>query len=179
MTGVQTCALPILSLDELLQLAGRIGADVPFCVCGGCCLGEGRGERLTPLPFLTQELVVAKPLQSTSTAQAFAAYDCWENPEHPATQEVLYYLKAGEKDRVWPLLKNALEQPCLLPESRALLLALREQGAKAALMTGSGSAVFGVFENGEAGRVEQKLQSAFPKAFVKAAQLQKNGVSFA
>ncbi len=123
--------------DSLLRdIALSVGADVPFFLVGGRAQGEGYGEKLTPLPDRpTQWLVVARPFEGCSTQQAYAQLDAKPYPwrEFPE-QEELY----NDFERV---------APC---GSLDLIERLHILGATGALMTGSGSAVFGVFASEEA-----------------------------
>ncbi len=88
-----------LDADALRGLAARLGSDVPFFVSGGTALGEGRGERLTPLPTPEGEAVVAVPDASRprdKTAQMYGLL----TPEHytdgSATADVERRLNSGE-----------------------------------------------------------------------------------
>lgn len=136
-------AMPAL----LREVAAGIGADVPFCLFGGTALGLGRGEEIYPLVDLPRHfLVIALPPFGVSTREAYAWYD-----DDRA---------AGLRDDVreqqllpvpWPSraaqMINDLEPPVVRrhPEIHTVKMHLKEAGAIAAAMTGSGSAVFGLF----------------------------------
>lgn len=118
------------------DVAVAVGADVPFFLVGGRARGEGYGERLTPLPDLARQCVlVVQPHDRVSTGAAYAALDAkdypWREFSDPDTE--LY----NDFERV---------APCACGE-----LAERMQGfgASGALLSGSGSAVFGLFESEE------------------------------
>ena len=73
-----------LNAAQLEQLAAEIGSDVPFCICGGTALAEGRGEILTPLPEPQEAVIVlAKPQQAVSTAWVYKEFDSLKEPQHP------------------------------------------------------------------------------------------------
>ena len=149
-----------VSTDELLSMAARIGADVPFCMAGGTQLCEGIGDILTSVPSLCGlPLLFIKPHCSISTPWAFSVFDnltpankvC---PEENAALQRFLMPRAGMDpiQRVIdaaPYLNNDLEDVAdreypILSEIRAFLM---DQGAVAARMSGSGSTVFGIFSD--------------------------------
>ncbi len=135
----------------LKEIALRVGADVPFCLHGGTCRCEGVGEILTPFP-LGKRLwfVVAKPNEGVSTRELFARLPL-PRPK-VKTLSAVAALAKGDLYALAPLMQNVLEPAAieLVPEIGALKQKLLDAGAIAAQMTGSGSAVFGLFESEEA-----------------------------
>ncbi len=138
-----------LTAAELRALAEKLGSDVPFCVTGGTMLAEGRGEVLTPLPPLPDcGIVVCRPDFSSSTPELFAALDRQKLRVHPDTEGVLRALEAGDLEGVARRCFNVFEaalsrRPAgLVAETKSALLDL---GALGACMSGTGSAVFGIF----------------------------------
>jgi len=134
-------------VDEktLLEIAAKVGADVPFCLKGGTQRAEGIGEVLTPVRGMKLNLVVAKPAEGVSTKKLFSLLKLPRTM--PETTAALKALSDGNLDALCPLLYNALEEPAieLVPEIGRIKSDLLALGAKAACMSGSGSAVFGVF----------------------------------
>ena len=134
-------------VDEktLLEIAAKVGADVPFCLKGGTQRAEGIGEVLTPVRGMKLHLVVAKPTEGVSTKKLFSLLKLPRTM--PETTAALKALSDGNLDALCPLLYNALEEPAieLVPEIGRIKRDLLALGAKAACMSGSGSAVFGVF----------------------------------
>ena len=134
-------------VDEpaLIEIAAKIGADVPFCLRGGTQRAEGIGEVLTPLNGMKLTLVIAKPAEGVSTKRLFSLLKLPR--EMPDTLAAIRALSEGNLDALCPLLYNALEEPAiaLVPEIGRIKARLLAAGAKAACMSGSGSAVFGVF----------------------------------
>jgi 4-diphosphocytidyl-2-C-methyl-D-erythritol kinase len=153
---------------ELAQLGAELGSDVPFFLCGGTVLGLGRGTELYPLPDLPAlpTLVVSSGVH-ISTAQAYRAlrrdaergaeFGVLPNVTNALTSLVASHILREFQAVVWGLsacrlaqvpLKNDFEQVTFPehPELQQLVRKLRRLGAKPALMTGSGSAVFGIFE---------------------------------
>ena len=135
--------------ETLREIALKVGADVPFCLEGGLCRAEGVGEILTPLSGMPLHFVVTKPKQGVSTGALFSALQL---PRAlPDTVSAMQALADGDLDTLAPHIQNALEAPAeaLVPEIRSSREKLLEQGAVAARMTGSGSAVFGLFRTKE------------------------------
>lgn len=140
--------------DERLREIGlRVGADVPFCVAGGTVLGEGIGEVLTPLPAAPDHrLVVARPLQAANTAEVYRAYD--SHPEEPVRRAgaVVAAIKAGDVTALGGSVGNALTPVTreMVSAVHALETALLEAGALGAAMSGTGTAVYGIFRDPDA-----------------------------
>jgi 4-diphosphocytidyl-2-C-methyl-D-erythritol kinase len=128
------------------DVASRIGADVPYFLSGGTALGLGRGEEIYPLVDLpTHWVVIVQPPYGVSTAEAYAWYDedrgaGLREQREPQILPVPWPTRAAQ-------MINDLEPPVVRrhPEIGALKVLLRESGAVAAAMSGSGSAVFGLF----------------------------------
>ena len=144
-----------LSTSELCALGAGIGADVPFALMGGTCRVQGVGDFLKALPPCPPcWFVIAMPSVGVSTPEAFARYDQMGSPLHPdlAAQEAA--IRAGDLAAVCAASGNALEHCSGAKETPLIRAILDEQGALASLMTGSGAAVFGVFDS------EAKAQAA-------------------
>jgi 4-diphosphocytidyl-2-C-methyl-D-erythritol kinase len=133
---------------ELRDVGLRVGADVPFCLAGGTALGEGIGEVLSPLPAPPpHHLVVAKPAAGAETARIYGAYDERPVGGNPSIAPVVEALRAGDPGALAESLGNDLAPVTegLVSEVRALEEALLRAGALGAAMSGTGTAVFGVF----------------------------------
>lgn len=142
-----------LSKETLDSIALAVGADVPFCLCGGTALAEGIGERLTPLKALPRCLfVVVKPPFGVSTKEAYQKIDAAPAAAQPHTPGVLRALQSGSLPALGAQLGNRFSEALSLPQVEALCRRLREAGALGACMTGSGSAVFGLFSPDDAER---------------------------
>jgi 4-diphosphocytidyl-2-C-methyl-D-erythritol kinase len=130
----------------LSRLAARIGADVPFFLVGGTALGLGRGDDIYPLTDLPRShVVLARPRFGVSTADAYGWYDEDVRPRRlPPARPVPDHWPAWTRG-----LRNDLEpsvarrHPSILRMKNVLV----DQGAVVAAMSGSGSAVFGVFSD--------------------------------
>lgn len=141
------CGKPF-SGKELEKLAARVGSDVAFCVSGGTQLATGRGEILTPLPeFGRHWVVICKPYFSISTPALFQKIDARKSKCRPDTDGILTALTAGDDAGVIRRMYNVFED--VLDGKgrgiREIKTALMDRGALGACMTGTGSAVFGVF----------------------------------
>mgnify|MGYP001320565153 CR=1 FL=1 len=154
---------------DLAALALRVGADVPFCLVGGTALGEGVGERLFPLPAPPEHrLVVAMPPRGASTAEVYGAYGGLGGAAPGGwSGRVVRALRAGDLGGLGAAVGNDLTPVTagLAPEVEKLLAGLREAGALGACMSGTGSAVYGLFrEEAAAHEAARRLGGA---AFVR------------
>jgi 4-diphosphocytidyl-2-C-methyl-D-erythritol kinase len=154
-----------LDTEALQALARGVGADVPFCVCGGTALATGVGEKLEALPGPPEHhLVIAMPAFEANTAQVYRAFDASPGHETLATGPVVEALGRGDLAALASALGNDLapvtEEMC--PDVARLRGALLRAGALGACMTGSGSAVFGIFRDaGGARRAAAGLDAPF------------------
>lgn len=139
-----------LSMEELQAIGLKAGADVPFCLRGGLMRARGIGEILEPLPCARQFwLVVVQPCRGLGTKKVFTTLEWEKIPQasRPDTQNAILALEQGDLYALCRAMGNALQptSETLRPEIRLAVQALRLQGARQAMMTGSGSAVYGVF----------------------------------
>ncbi len=141
----------------LIEIGAKVGADVPFCLRGGTQRAEGIGEVLTPVRGMKLFFIVAKPAEGVSTKKLFSLLKLPR--EMPDTSGALKALAEDNLSALCPLLYNALERPAaeLVPQIRRVKERLLSAGALAACMSGSGSAVFGIFPDRAA--AEQALPS--------------------
>ena len=133
-------------LALLREIGSGIGADVAFFLSGGTALGLGRGEEIYPLVDLPRHwIVIVRPPFGVSTAEAYSWYDEDRTEGVKETRE-LQLLPVPWPTRAAQMI-NDLEPPVVRrhPEITSIKAALREAGAVAAAMSGSGSAVFGLF----------------------------------
>jgi 4-diphosphocytidyl-2-C-methyl-D-erythritol kinase len=152
----------------LREVASGIGADVPFFLAGGTALGLGRGEEIYPLVDLPPHwIVIIRPPFGVSTAEAYAWYDEDRTAGVKEPRE-LQILPVPWPTRAAQMI-NDLEPPVVRrhPEITTLKASLREAGAVAAAMSGSGSAVFGLFRSRtDAFRVARPFGRGGTRAFV-------------
>jgi 4-diphosphocytidyl-2-C-methyl-D-erythritol kinase len=154
-----------LGTRTLQALAKEVGADVPFCVDGGTALATGIGEKLETLPGPpSHHLVIAKPPFEANTADVYRAFDASPGRATLATQPVIEALRTGDLAALASALGNDLASVTegMCPGVTELRETLLRAGALGACMTGSGSAVFGIFgDAGEARRTAAGLQAPF------------------
>ncbi len=160
-----------LTLEQLAVIGQKVGSDVPYCVLGCTALAEGKGEILTTLPALPKcWVVLCKPDFSVSTPALFAQIDSVRLRRRPDTEGVLKALKEGDLPGVARRLYNVFEDA--LPERCAAKVdqvkhVLIQQGALGAAMSGTGSAVFGLFEREEeAQSAYEELRALYPETFL-------------
>ncbi len=136
-----------LSEEELLPLAAGLGADMPFCLTGGTKRVRGFGERLLELPPLPDcVILVAKPGEGVPTAESFARYDALGEKPRLSVEPLVRALLERDLRRAAGALCNGLECCAGLDAIPRLVGKMEEMGALGSRMTGSGSAVFGIFE---------------------------------
>jgi len=132
----------------LREVGAGIGADVPFFLAGGTALGLGRGEEIYPLVDMPPHFVaILRPPFGVSTAEAYGWYD-EDRAAGLREQHELQLMPVPWPSRAAQMV-NDLEPPVVRrhPEISTLKAQLKEHGAVAAAMSGSGSAVFGLFRS--------------------------------
>ena len=138
-----------LTRAELEDVGLTLGADVPFCIRGGLTRTRGIGEAMQELPCgRCFPLVVIQPCSGLSTRDVFAAYHAQAVSFRPDNDAAQAALADGDLRVLSPALGNVLQPVSeqMRPAIADAIADLRNFGAAAALMTGSGSAVFGAFE---------------------------------
>jgi len=134
--------------QRAIEILTPLGADIPFFLYGGTMLAQGVGEILTPAPPLKDcFIVLAKPKAGASTKQIYEKLEETGIPRHPDTPEVLAALADGDLGRLSAASENVLEPAtfALRPQVASLKQAMLQQRPAHALMSGSGSCVFGIF----------------------------------
>jgi len=149
-----------LSHADLRRIGASLGADVPFFLVGGTAMGLGRGDELFPLQELPRlGIVIIKPAIGVNTADAYRWLDSDRASGLGATAGPPRELAAA-----WAtgpvVLVNDLEAPACRrhPVIGEAIEACLAAGARAAAMTGSGSAVFGVFSEAAALKAARRLR---------------------
>lgn len=139
-----------LSLEELMKIGLKIGSDVPYCIQGGTVLCEGIGEKMTSLkPFRGAILVLVKPNFGVSTKEVYKNLDVKKIYKHPNTDLLIDLMEKRDMRNIGINMKNVLENvtvstyPAIANIKREML----QLGALGSLMSGSGSTVFGIYED--------------------------------
>jgi len=159
-----------LGRKTLESLGSSVGSDVPFCIVGGTSLVEGRGEILTDLPPLPGCcLVICKPAYSCFTKELFSRVRCEKIRARPDTDGIVASLVSGDLSGVARRMYNVFED--ILPygtrEIADIKSVLLNNGAIGAVMTGSGSAVFGIFDSEtHAQKAYEYLKASYNECYI-------------
>lgn len=158
------------SNEKLREIGAKLGADVPFILLGGTALARGIGEKLKPLSPLpeTVNFVIVKGEESISTPAAYKAIDALTEPVHPDTAGVLWAVETKDTERLAEKCANLFEAAIDCKDVTRARERLRGCGARCAVMTGSGAAVFGIFPDDTPqetlSQIADTLRGAFPFA---------------
>ncbi len=139
-----------LSLEEMMDIGGRYGSDIPYCMVQGTALATGLGEKITYLdPFPEMEVLIVKPRFSMSTAVVYKNFELDKVIVHPDTKGVVEAIRNQDRDYICENMVNVLETvtPKIHPEISAIKERVRGLGAKGVLMSGSGPTVYGLFDD--------------------------------
>jgi len=172
------CVLRILdrmfdtSLDKsaLEVIGAAIGSDVPFCVAGGTVLSTGRGDIMSELPSIpTCSIVICKPQFSFSTPELFDRIRCDKIRARPDTEGILSSLRDGDLQGIARRMYNVFED--VLPrgekEIAAIKYSMLDEGALGAVMTGTGPAVFGIFDiKNNAKKAYERLRRMYEECYL-------------
>jgi 4-diphosphocytidyl-2-C-methyl-D-erythritol kinase len=148
-------------VEKLAEIGAGVGSDVPFFLYGGTVLARGRGEKIVPLADLAKwRVVIVKPAFSIPTKWAYENLKIDLTKRAKNSKIKFHKSKKKQLGQLNDLLVNDLERVCskkypILSQIKRQLLDL---GAKIALMSGSGSAVFGIVTDA---RVEARVKEVF------------------
>ena len=140
-----------LTRQQLMDRGVKIGADVPFCIMGGCALSEGIGEVLTQIPQIPEcVIVLAKPPVSVSTAYVYNHLRL-DGDDHPDIDAIITAIRDGDIDKMAQSMGNLLESVTgpEHPVIGQIENIMTDSGATASMMSGSGPTVFGIFKTEE------------------------------
>lgn len=159
-----------LNANELCEMALRLGSDVPFCICGGTQLMEGRGEVLTPLPPLPDcYIVICKPHSAMSTQTVFSWVNVKKIKYHPDNNGMIKALENSKLSDVGHRMYNVLEDTVARKVAEIPLIRDKflDKGAIGSCMTGTGSAVTGLFDDREAAeKAADELSEVYSDTFL-------------
>lgn len=134
--------------EELIEIAGGIDSDTAFFIRGGTQRAQGRGNILTPLPRFSQ-----KPLLLINTGDTISSRYVYDRVEPNGTVPVSKMIDLLQYDnlKAYPLMRNHMESVSFdsIPKLAKIKKELEESGALAALMSGSGPTMFGIYETME------------------------------
>ncbi len=141
-----------LGIEELKELAKMCGSDVGFCLTGGTRWATGRGEVLEVLPSPPKlELVLVKPQAGVDTREAYRRFDTFGQRGCLSKENWRLVLERGQIKEIAQLMSNDFESVSiqLVPEISLIKQELILAGCHGALMSGSGSTVFGIAQDKE------------------------------
>lgn len=150
-----------IPMEELLAMAVKIGADVPYCILQKTALAEGIGEVLTPLPAPPAcSLLIGKPDINVSTKYVYENLQVNTLKQHPDIDGMRRAIEEQDLNGITSRMGNVLETVTIekYPVIGEIKEAMLKAGALNALMSGSGPTVFGIFDSKEqAERAEKKI----------------------
>lgn len=134
----------------MIKLASKVGADVPFLIKGGTALAEGIGDVLTTIkPMPKCDILIVKPNVSISTADAYCKYDNRFGESETSVDFLINHIEKGDLDGLCFELFNDFEKVIEVSTIKKIKEQIMNTGALTSCMTGSGSAVFGIYKNFE------------------------------
>ena len=158
------------SRAQLEELGALVGSDVPYCVAGGTMLAEGRGERLTPVtPMPHLPVVICKPDFPISTPELFRRVDARTSRCRPDTEGICAALADGDMPKLARRMYNVFEDVLTRREGEIASIKSRllDGGALGAVMSGTGSAVFGLFADADsAAYAKRRLARDYAECFL-------------
>jgi len=167
--GLRRLYAPELPDRDLERIGALVGSDVPFCVRVGTAKAQGRGEKLETLPGMPVcYFVLCQPPERFSTGTMYSAVDAQNPPRIHTTNALIDALACGDLRGIASQMTNTFEA-VLLPDSEVLSVrhTLLKCGALGAMMSGSGSAVFGIFdEEHTAKSAFESLKQCYPATFL-------------
>ena len=168
--GLNTLMGKPFTFDQLEVMAREVGSDVAFCIAGGTQLATNRGEIVEPLPYFGEHpVVICKPYFSISTPELFKQIDARKNKCRPDTEGVLKALSEGNAQGVICRMYNVFED-VLGKRAKGIgeiKRALLNHGALGACMSGTGSAVYGIFPDEKTAKdAYYVLRNRYPEVFL-------------
>lgn len=156
-----------LTREQLAEIGETVGADVPFCIFGGTMSAGGIGTILNPLPDMPPcDIVIVMPEFHISTRDAYEKSDSIGYDSVKSIDDTTNAICAGNISAIGKSLYNKFEEVTDIDEISSIKTVMKDNGAVGALMTGSGSAVFGIFDDKEkADDCENKLKEKYSEVF--------------
>lgn len=139
-----------LSKSELISIGKVIGADVPFCILGGTMLATGIGTTLDYLtPIQKCYIVIVKPEFSVSTKEAYQSVDKFYLPKNKSISDIIFAINSKNLYSTAKNIYNRFEMVINFDELFRIKDILNKSGALNSCLTGTGSAVYGIFDDKE------------------------------
>ena len=152
----------------MINIASEIGSDVPFCLVGGCVHATGCGTQMRSISSLSNcFLVVVKPEISICTRKAYALFDDFDISDFKNNNNLIKSLYESDINGISKNIFNRFEEIINNSEISLIKEKLRFNGALGAAMSGSGSAVFGIFKDkSTALKCFNKLEKNYKQIFL-------------
>lgn len=158
--------------ESVLPIANELGSDSGYLLSGGYAVLTGRGDKIEQKEIEKQlYLLIITENEQVSAKNSYKTFDKQGKTYKPCTDIALKALESGDNDKFVRTIKNDLySASCeILPEIKANLTALKKAGADAFIMTGSGSAVYGLFfEEKQRNLAYKKLLPLYKGQLIKA-----------
>lgn len=136
-----------LTLDEMCEIGKSVGSDVPFCIKGGTAYASGTGTEITSIGFMPNcWIVIVKSELKISTQKAYESFDRLNVSSKRDLSALCSAIQKNDLLEICENLYNRFEEVVNEPEIFEIKKHLSKFGACGALMTGSGSAVYGIFQ---------------------------------
>lgn len=145
LTGLDRLFGNALGTERLIKIAAEVGADVPFCMAGGCRLCRGIGDELLDIePLPERSYLIVMPDFRCITKEAYARWDMSPIPSRGKAEE---FMRSGEEfpERLYNVFAELYDDERIA----AVIKRLKSSGAEGAGLTGSGAAIFGVFADSD------------------------------
>ena len=144
------------TMEQLCEIGALTGSDVPFMLVGGTKRVQGVGDIILPCADMPRcHFVICMPSNGVSTPQAFANYDRLGHKTIVETDKLIKAIEDEDLKTIAKYMANDLEEAAGSEDTQPIRKQLIEQGALGSVMTGSGAAVFGIFDS------EEKAKQAF------------------
>jgi 4-diphosphocytidyl-2-C-methyl-D-erythritol kinase len=151
---------------QLREIGASLGADVPFFLTGGTARGRGRGDCIEPLPFVgSMGILLGLPPFGISTREVFDGVAAQLTLPGNGVNLPAFYERKWPGDNDFSFVVNDLERVVYgrRPELRRFRDQLLAEGAGAAVMSGSGSTVYGIFrEAQDLIQIAERMKDRFP-----------------
>ena len=137
-----------LTMDQMCEIGLMCGSDIPFMLKGGTRRVQGTGDIVLPAPQMPHcHFVICMPSKGVSTPQAYANYDAMGIKTKVETEKLIKAISDKNLQEIAKYMANDLETAAGSEDTQPLKAKLLELGAIGSMMTGSGAAVFGIFDD--------------------------------
>ncbi len=159
-----------LSDEQLIEYGVKLGADVPFAIIGGTAIATGIGEILTKIKGLNNQWVlITKPNLSVSTKEIYENFDTSKIRKTRDLNKLVESIESQDISTMSNLMFNSLEEVTFSKYSSAkdLKQKLKELGATAVMMSGSGPTIFGFYKTFDKGKKSlEHLKKLYPQSYL-------------